>query len=140
MKEKHDYPQPRQDEDNSAFLSAWREGKLLLQRSRTGGPVFFYPRPVCPYTGSRDIITVEASGRGQIVAHSVIHRANHPSFNEELPIILAEIALEEGASLLARVIASDPYTVKSQAEVEILPMPEAAQYPLPTFRLRGRFP
>lgn len=135
MIEKPDYPQPFEDEDNAAFLAGWREGKLLLQRSREGGPAFFYPRPICPYTGSTDLIWTEASGRGEIVSFSLITRPNHPSFNEEVPIMLAEIALEEGASLLGRVITADPAAVKSKAKVETLPLPEAARYPLPTFRI-----
>jgi uncharacterized OB-fold protein len=129
------YPQPREDDDNRPFLSGWREGKLMLQRSRSGGPVFFYPRPLCPYTGSSDLVWEVASGRGQIVSFSLIYRPNHPSFNDEIPIILAEIALEEGATLLGRIICYDVTKVKSQNPVKILPLPEAARYPLPTFRL-----
>jgi uncharacterized protein len=135
MSEILDYPRPHEDEDNRPFLEAWREGRLLLQQSRSGGRPFFYPRPICPYTGSMDLVWKEASGRGQIVSFSIVMRPNHPSFNDEVPIILAEIALEEGARLLARVIGSDAGSVKSGARVELMPMPEAARYPLPTFRL-----
>lgn len=135
MSETLDYPRPREDEDNRAFLEAWREGRLLLQQSRSGGRPFFYPRPICPYTGATDLVWKEASGRGHIVSFSIVMRPNHPSFNDEVPIVLAEIALEEGASLLARVITGDAGSVKSGAAVALMPMPEAARYPLPTFRL-----
>ncbi|MXQ13518.1 Zn-ribbon domain-containing OB-fold protein [Microvirga makkahensis] len=135
MSEILDYPRPHEDEDNRPFLEAWREGRLMLQQSRSGGPPFFYPRPICPYTGSTDLVWKEASGRGRIVSFSIVMRPNHPSFNDEVPIILAEIALEEGASLLARVITSDASAVTSGTAVELMPRPEAARYPLPTFRL-----
>lgn len=135
MTQKPNYPQPYEDEDNATFLAGWREGKLLLQQARSGGQPFFYPRPLCPYTGSNDLVWIEASGRGHIVSFSLITRPNHPSFNDEVPIILAEIALEEGATLLGRVIAADATAVKSTAKVETLPLPDAARYPLPTFRL-----
>ena len=135
MTDKPNYPQPREDQDNAPFLAGWREGKLLLQQSRSGGPAFFYPRPLCPYTGSADLVWREASGRGCIVSFSIIYRPNHPSFNDEVPIILAEIALEEGATLLGRIICSDIAAVKSHTKVETLPLPDAARYPLPTFRL-----
>jgi uncharacterized OB-fold protein len=130
-----DYPRPFEDEDNRALLEGWREGKLMLQKSRAGGPAFFYPRPVCPYTGSMDLEWFQASGRGTIVSYSLVLRPNHPSFNEEVPIILAEVALEEGATLLTRIIAEDAAVVKSGDAVELLPMPDASRYPLPTFRL-----
>lgn len=132
-----DYPRPYEDEDNAKFLSGWREGRLYLQQARSGGPLFFYPRPICPYTGSDDLVWKEVSGRGRLVSFSVVMRPNHPSFNDEVPIILAEIELEEGAGLLARIVQADPARVKSGVQVELLPMPEAARYPLPTFRLAG---
>ncbi|WP_457090352.1 Zn-ribbon domain-containing OB-fold protein [Microvirga sp. P5_D2] len=135
MSETLDYPRPVEDEDNRPLLEAWRQGRLMLQQSKSGGPVFFYPRPICPYTGSTDLVWKEASGRGRIVSFSIVMRPNHPSFNEEVPIILAEIALEEGANMLARVITSDANSVESGGAVELMPMPEAARYPLPTFRL-----
>ena len=129
------YPQPHEDEDNAPFLAGWREGKLLLQQSREGDPLFFYPRPICPYTGSADLIWTEVSGRGRIVSFSLITRPNHPSFNEEVPIILAEIALEEGASLLGRIIGADATTIRTGARLELLSPDEARRYPLPAFRL-----
>jgi uncharacterized OB-fold protein len=135
MSESLDYPRPHLDEDNRPLLEGWREGRLMLQQSRSGGPSFFYPRPICPYTGSTDLVWKEASGRGHIVSFSIVMRPNHPSFNDEVPIILAEIALEEGASLLARVITNDANSIQSGGAVELVPMPEAARYPLPTFRL-----
>ncbi|WID98627.1 OB-fold domain-containing protein [Bosea vestrisii] len=129
------YPQPYEDEDNAPFLAGWREGRLLLQQSRDGGPLFFYPRPICPYTGSADLVWTEVTGRGRIVSFSLITRPNHPSFNEEVPIILAEIALDEGASLLGRIIGADAASITSGARLELLPPDEARRYPLPAFRL-----
>jgi hypothetical protein len=128
-------PRPYQDEDNQPFFDGWRKGRLLLQQSRSGGPFFFYPRPICPYTGSRDLVWKQATGRGKIVSYSLVMRPNHPAFVADVPIVLAEIMLEEAASLLARVIESKTDRVHSGAAVEILPAVEAARYPLPTFRL-----
>ncbi|MBN9437350.1 OB-fold domain-containing protein [Bosea sp. (in: a-proteobacteria)] len=129
------YPQPYEDQDNAPFLTGWREGKLLLQQSRGGGPLFFYPRPICPYTGSTDLVWREVSGRGRIISFSLITRPNHPSFNEEVPIVLAEIELDEGASLLGRIIGADAASIASGARIELLPPDEARRYPLPAFRL-----
>lgn len=135
MSEQIAYPQPHEDEDNATFLAGWREGRLLLQRSREGGPLFFYPRPICPFTGSADLVWTEVSGRGRIVSFSIVHRPNHPSFNEEVPIILAEIMLDEGASLLGRVVGSDAGSIRTGAALELLPAEEGRRYPLPAFRL-----
>lgn len=131
-----DYPLPHEDQDNREFVATWRnEGRIVLQQAAVGGRPFFYPRPMCPYTGSADLISVPASGRGRIVSYALVHRPNHPAFNEEVPIILAEIALVEGAVLLGRIICEDSDKVASGLAVDVLPPEDARRYPLPTFRL-----
>lgn len=137
MSDIKEYPQPFEDNDNREFLESWRRGHLVLQQSEDGGPYFFYPRPICPYTGSDKLISKEVSGRGDIVSFSLILRPNHPAFADETPIILAEIKLEEGASLLGRIICANAEEIRSGLAVALLPMPEAAKYPLPTFKLAG---
>jgi uncharacterized OB-fold protein len=63
-------------------------------------------------------------------------RPNHPAFNAEVPIILAEVELQEGATMLARILCADPDRIQTGLAVETLPRAEAARYPLPTFRLK----
>ncbi|GAA5629203.1 hypothetical protein Brsp05_04502 [Brucella sp. NBRC 12953] len=131
------YPVPTEDDDNAAFLTAWRErGEVLLQRAAVGGKPFFYPRPICPYTGSASLVSITASGKGRILSYSLVLRPNHPAFNAEVPIILAEVELEEGATLLARILCANPDLIRTGLVVETLPRAEAARYPLPTFRLK----
>lgn len=126
------YPRPLVDADNRAMLEAWREGRLVVQRCAECGRAASYPRPLCPHCWSERLGFEAASGRGRIVAWSLVHRPNHESFFAEAPIVLAEIALPEGTSVIARVLA-EPESVRSGRSVEIVPEPE--RYPLPTFRL-----
>lgn len=135
MSEELAYPQPWRDEDNAPFLDGWRDGRLMLQRARAGGPLFFYPRPICPYTGSDDLIWVEVSGRGRIVSFSIVHRPNHAAFNAEAPILLAEIELDEGATMLARIVGCNAAEVRSGARIELASQGDGRPYPLPAFRL-----
>lgn len=135
MSEELAYPQPWRDEDNAPFLDGWCDGKLKLQRARAGGPLFFYPRPICPFTGSDDLIWVDVSGQGRIVSFSIVHRPNHPAFNAEAPIILAEVELDEGATLLARIVGCSAADVKSGARIALAPQGDGRRYPLPTFQL-----
>ncbi len=128
------YPRPLVDADNRAMLEAWREGRLVLQRCAECGRVASYPRPLCPHCWSERLGFEAASGRGRIVAWSLVHRPNHESFFAEAPIVLAEIALPEGTNVIARVVA-EPESVRSGRPVEIVSEPE--RYPLPTFRLAG---
>ena len=127
------YPRPHEDDENRPMLEAWREGRLLLHRCAECGSAASYPRPVCPRCWSDRLEFEEASGRGEVVAWSLVHRPNHESFRDETPIVLAEIALPEGTSLIARVVCA-PDAVCSGAAVELVADPE--RYPLPTFRLK----
>ena len=125
------YPEPVPDADNRALLEGWREGRLFLQHCGGCGRSVFYPRPMCPFCWSTNLVWRKSEGRGEIVSFSLIHRPNHPSFVDEVPIVLAEVRLAEGALLLARVLSQAPRT---GLKISLLPLPEARRYPLPIFR------
>lgn len=126
------YPQPVADADNRPFLDGWRQGRLCLQHCGNCGKTVFYPRPLCPHCWSTDLEWRQASGRGTVVSYSRIFRPNHPAFNDEVPIILAEIQLAEGAALLARILDDD---VHSGMAVTLATSAEATErFPLPIFQ------
>jgi uncharacterized OB-fold protein len=129
------YPQPREDTDNAVFLAGWRRGQLIIQRCSGCGTAFLYPRPLCPLCWSAELADEASSGRGTIVSYSAIERPNDPAFNGETPILLAEVKLAEGASLLARIVACRREDISSGLQVELAPAGVAARYPLPVFRL-----
>lgn len=56
-------------------------------------------------------------------------------FASESPVVLAEIALQEGGAMLARVVSTEAGAIASGVAVELLALPEAARHPLPTFRV-----
>ena len=129
------YPGPQADRDNAEFLTAWWEGRLMLQSCADCGRGFFYPRPLCPHCWSASLTWIAAAGRGEVVAFSLIYRPNHPAFFAETPIALDEIRIMEGVTLLARIIGANPSELRSGMAVHLVPMPDAAHFPLPTFQL-----
>ena len=129
------YPEPHMDADNAPFLEAWGEGRLCFPYCIDCNRVFYYPRAACPHCWSDDLQWRDMQGRGRIVAFSLVYRPNHESFNPEIPIVLAEIALPEGVSLISRVICDDPQTVESGMAVQLIAKPDANRYPLPTFTM-----
>jgi uncharacterized protein len=76
-----------------AFL---REGRFMIQRSRSTGRHVFYPRVAVPGTGETDLDWVEASGTGTVYAITV-NRSREGSYN------VALIDLDEGPRLMTRV-------------------------------------
>lgn len=128
------YPQPVVDADNRPFLDGWAEGRLMLQTCVGCGRVFFYPRPLCPHCWSNELIWFAAAGTGSVISFTLIHRPNHPSFLDEVPIILAEVRLAEQVPILARIVETEADTMCVGLAVELLTPPKALLYPLPTFR------
>jgi uncharacterized OB-fold protein len=128
-----EYPRPARTSANAPLLDAWQQGKLLLPQCAECDRKFFFPRELCPHCWSPRIDWVASPGRGKIVSFSRIHRQIHPSFANETPTILAEIALDDGWTMIARVITADPQSIASGMRVVPVAMPQAARYPLPTF-------
>ena len=135
MNEDTQYPRPHADADNQPMLDAWQEGKLLLQTCKSCANVIFYPRPMCPECWSQELGWTQAAGSGRIVSFSLVHRPNHPSFNDEVPIVLAEIELSEGPSMISRIVGCDPQQVRSGLSISLVSGEDCARYPLPTFEL-----
>lgn len=126
------YPQPIETIDNAPYLQGWRSGRLLLQYCDSCQCHIFYPRVMCPHCWNDRLIWKEATGKGKVVSYSLIHRPNHPAFNDEVPIALAEIELDEGVSMLARVLQSAPHT---GMRVQLFNDAETTgRYPLPVFK------
>lgn len=76
-----------------AFL---REGRFMIQRSRSTGRHVFYPRIAAPGTGETDLDWVQASGRGTVYAITV-NRARDATYS------LALVDLEEGPRMMTRI-------------------------------------
>jgi uncharacterized OB-fold protein len=132
------YPQPHETHANRALIEGWKRGELHLQQCGSCGRTIFFPREFCPYCWSTDVPATRRSGRGTIVAHALVHSHVTQPFAGESPVVLAEIELEGGGAMLARLVTTDPAAAAPGLAVELVPMPEAARYPLPTFRLPSR--
>ena len=82
-----------------AFLE---QGRFMLQRGRTTGKHFFYPRFAEPGTGSEDFEWVEATGNGTVHAVTIVRKKNPAdSYN----VVLVDLA--EGPRLMSRVDGID---------------------------------
>lgn len=129
------YPQPTQTATNAPLLEAWRRGELVLQHCGECAAVVFPPRELCPGCWSTALEWRKESGRGRIVSYSHVYSHVTEPFAAESPVTLAEIELDDGGAMLARVLVSGDEAIAAGHPVELLPMPEAGRYPLPTFRL-----
>jgi len=115
-------------------LAQYREhlaaGRLAYQWSPKAGRAVFYPRLVCPFTGSTDLEWRIASGAGVVHATTVVF----PRGGSPHSIVLVDC--EEGFRLMSRVIDVDPQAVAIGDRVQLVVASlEDGGEPLPLFRL-----
>jgi len=129
------YPQPSITDTSRPLVEAWRRGELALQRCADCAETIVVPRELCPRCWSTKLCWSTRSGKGRIVTAAQVYSHVTPPFADETPVIFAEIELDEGGIMLARVIAADASSACSGCAVTLVTMPEASRYPLPTFRV-----
>jgi len=82
------------------------KGELAYQWSPKAGRAVFYPRVVCPYSGSTVLEWRVSKGLGTVYATTVTYPFQGPGYN------IALIDCDEGFRLMGRVEAIDPMAVK----------------------------
>jgi len=88
----------------AVFWQNLREGRFLLQRSRSTGRYVFYPRVLVPSQGAQDLEWVPASGRGVVYSATTVRRRADRGGDFNISIV----ELEEGPRLTTRVLGMAP--------------------------------
>jgi uncharacterized OB-fold protein len=97
-------PLPVPSEVSAPYWAGLREGALRVQKCRECSRYLFYPRSVCPFCLSRALEWAEACGRGRLYSYTVVRRAMHPAFQEDVPYVYAIVELEEGVRVTTNVV------------------------------------
>jgi hypothetical protein len=97
-------PLPVPSDISRPFWDGLRAGVLCIQRCRDCGRHVFYPRSLCPYCLSEALDWVTASGRGKLYSYTIVRRAMHPAFQQDVPYVYAIVELEEGPRVTANVL------------------------------------
>ncbi len=105
-------------------------GELAYQWSLAAGRAVFYPRVLCPFTGSTKLEWRIASGEGSVYSTTVVTPRGDAPYN------IALIDCDEGFRLMSRVIDVDPQAVMIGQRVSLIVATlEDGGEPLPLFRL-----
>ncbi|HUC45592.1 MAG TPA: OB-fold domain-containing protein [Hyphomicrobiaceae bacterium] len=88
------------------YLAYLEKGELAYQYSPEAGKAVFYPRLLCPFTGSANLEWRVSQGTGTVHATTVVHPAQGTPFN------VALIDCDEGFRLMSRVEGIDPMKVR----------------------------
>ena len=74
------------------------------------------------------------SGRGKVFSFVTFHRVYHPAFQDQVPYVVALIALEEGPRLLSNIVGLAPDEVRCDMPVEVAFEDVAEGVALPKFK------
>ncbi len=128
--QEREYPAPAINVESKRFWDATKEGKLLIGLCKDTGKHFFYPRSTSPFTLSKNVEWVEASGRGTIYSFSVMRRA-------PIPYAIAYVTLDEGPTMMTNIVECDLDALKIGQKVELVFRPAGDDAALPVFRPVG---
>ena len=110
-------PIPDVTPETEPYWAGAAEGKLMLNECGDCGLVYYYPRANCPDCFSDDVSWIEAAGTGEVYSFSVAKTmSGWPE--EDLPLVVAYVELDEGPRMLTNVDA-DPDAVEIGTRVEV---------------------
>jgi uncharacterized OB-fold protein len=98
--------EPRATPQTAPYWAAAARRELVMQRARSDGRFFFYPRGNVPGRPDDSFDWVPVSGRGTLVSY-VIDQRPTPGFAGESPII-ALVELDEGPRMMTNIVGVEP--------------------------------
>ncbi len=115
------------DSPLKTYLDHLTRGELAYQFSPEAGRAVFYPRVICPFTGSDKLEWRVSKGLGTVYATTIVHPAEGKPFN------VALIDCDEGFRLMSRVEDIAPEAVRSGSACVFACTSQAAMTPYPVF-------
>ena len=110
---------PEPDDSNRPYFEGAREGKLRLQQCSDCNSWMFPVRHRCQACGGTQLQWEDASGRGTVYTHAVLHREYHPRHAGHLPLVMAQVDLEEGVRVNTNLVDVDNSAVKAGMKVVV---------------------
>ncbi len=131
-------PIPVPTPETQHFWDGCQRGELVLQRCKDTGKAYFPPRPFSPYTGSTNIETFQASGKGILYSYVINHRPPK-GFEADAPYAIAVVELAEGPRMMANIVdcPQTPEALQLDMPLEVVFEQITDQIALPKFRPTG---
>jgi uncharacterized OB-fold protein len=113
-------PLPRGEHYHVVFYDYCKQHELRFQRCSDCRTWRHMPRESCRHCGSFNWTWERASGTGKIFSWTVIHRALHPGFNDELPYAAVVVELDEGVRVVSQIIDLDIAALRVDLPVQVV--------------------
>lgn len=127
-------PLPTINAVNATYWAGCARGELLIQCCADCGHRFRFTTDWCPRCWSRTLRHEVASGRGVIIACTVVHMPPYAAYFGEVPYVLAFVALEEGPRMMGNIVDCHPADVRVDRAVSVL-FERRGEIAIPQFRL-----
>lgn len=128
-------PVPVPDELSSFYWEAAHDGRLAVQRCADCSRWLHPPTFACPNCRSVDLRATDVTGRGTVYSFTVARQAFDPAYMDELPYVVALVALDEDPHLriLTNIVDVAPEDVEVGMAVEVT-FERRGDTSLPVFR------
>jgi uncharacterized OB-fold protein len=116
----------------ATYIEHLRKGELAYQFSPEANAAVFYPRVICPFTGSDRLEWRVSKGMGTVHATTVVHPQQGTPYN------VALIDIDEGFRMMSRVEDIAPLDVRIGMRVKFrVHQAEGDEPPYPVFTPAG---
>jgi uncharacterized OB-fold protein len=112
-------PLPQITKDSEAFWASTHEHAMRMQKCSRCHKFRFYPSEACHFCASLDYTWELISGKGRIHSWTVLERARGNPFENEVPITIVLVELEEGPIVTSNLIGHDEHDLEIGAPVEL---------------------
>lgn len=113
-----DKPLPHPTPISAPFWEGLTAHRIRLQRCNDCAHWIFYPRAHCPHCFSNDLSWHDVSGEGTLLTYTVSHIPTLPAFADELPQMLAVVALKEGPHVNTTLVDVQPSDLRIDMPVK----------------------
>ena len=129
-------PLPEITDLTRPFWTGAREGKLVMQKCQSCETIDFFPKPWCIECGKREREWVEVSKTGTVYSHTAasLVMMNLPGWQEELPVVLCLVDLDDGPRMYAQLTGCSPEEVRIGMRVEAYFEKISEEAGIPKFR------
>ena len=127
-------PLPSPNALTEPYWQAAHQRELKLPRCESCTKFHFYPRSACPHCGSTALAWQAVSGKGEVYSYTIVHRAPSKGFAEQVPYVVAVVALAEGPHLMTRLIQMQAEAARIGLRVQVDFEKQDDETTLPVFR------
>jgi uncharacterized OB-fold protein len=131
-------PLPAMEGFAKEFYDWCKQHELRFQRCRDCGTWRHVPRELCAACGSWQWEWARSNGRGRVFTWTVVARALHPAFQQNVPYAPTVIEMDEGVRVLSELVDCRPDQLEIGMPVEVVFEDVTAEITLPRFRKAGR--